>query len=214
AAIISLRLQGKLEEALSYTGTSSFTDANLVGKANKPVLAYLKNHPELGWSGTGGGLFDPSAIISSQQLYKVLLEVMGYPSGTDYTYAETETFAKSKGLQQIAGMASLTNAHIATALVEALGAPTAHGHSLFDMLKEAGVLPASATLPQGMQIGLGQNDKLGAYLTDKAGMTLYFFTKDTENVNSCQGDCLKSWPIYYADQLQVPASLNAADFTT
>ncbi|GGD93409.1 plastocyanin/azurin family copper-binding protein [Paenibacillus nasutitermitis] len=214
AAIISLRLQGQLDKALSYTGTDSFNDAKLVGKANQSVLAYLKNHPELGWSGTGKGQFDPSAPISSQQLYKVLLEVMGYPSGTAYTYADTEIFAETKGLGQIAGTASLTNAHIASALVEALSAATAHGHSLFEMLQADGMLPDSAVLPQGERISLHQNDKLGTYFTDQAGHTLYFFTKDAENPDACQGDCLKAWPIYYADQLQIPAMLNAGDFST
>ncbi|QYR21917.1 cupredoxin domain-containing protein [Paenibacillus sp. sptzw28] len=213
AAIISLRLQGQLEKAMAYTGKTTFSDANKVGKANQPVLAYLKNHPELGWSGTGGGKFDPSAEISSKQLYKVLLEVMGFKSGTDFAYADTETFAGTKGLMQIKGSASLTNSLIATALIEALSADTAHGHTLFAMLQSEGVIAASASLPAGERIGLGKDAKLGTYFTDKNGRTLYFFTKDAADLNACQGDCLKAWPIFYSDQLQIPSSLSAADFS-
>jgi predicted lipoprotein with Yx(FWY)xxD motif len=43
-------------------------------------------------------------------------------------------------------------------------------------------------------------------------MTLYYFTKDAADVNSCVGGCLTAWPIYYAEKLIVPAGLNAADF--
>ncbi|KGE16997.1 hypothetical protein [Paenibacillus wynnii] len=66
AAIISLRLQGKLDEAIAYTGKNNFVDSNLVGKSNQAILAYLHSHPEYGWNGAGANRFDPLAIISSQ----------------------------------------------------------------------------------------------------------------------------------------------------
>lgn len=212
AAIISLRLNGKLKEAQSYTGSSNFSDAAQVGKANQSILAYLKSKPELGWQGSGSNRFEPSAIISSQQFYKVILENLGYKSGSDFTYRETEAFADSHGLNQIAGTESLLNASLATALVEALSAGTKDGKLFFDALQASGVIAAGSSLPQGERIELGQNDKLGTYFTDKNGRTLYFFTKDAENVNACQADCLKNWPIYYDEHLQIPASLNKEDF--
>ena len=33
-------------------------------------------------------------------------------------------------------------------------------------------------------------------LTDKAGMTLYVFDKDTGGVSTCYDDCAKMWPAY------------------
>ena len=90
AAIISLRLNGNLKEALAYTGKPNFSDAAQVSKANQSVLAYLKNNPELGWQGTGNNRFEPSAAISSQQFYKVILENLGYKSGLDFTYQQSE----------------------------------------------------------------------------------------------------------------------------
>ncbi|MFC5652256.1 plastocyanin/azurin family copper-binding protein [Paenibacillus solisilvae] len=212
AVIISLRLQGKLEEAKNFTGAAGFSDASVVSSSNQAILGYLKSHPELGWNGTGDGKFNPLAAIDSQQLYKVLLEVLGYKSGTDFTYAKTEEFAAGKGLSQIAGTAPITNAHIATALVEALSAMTMQGHSLFEMLQGEGVIDAAAALPAGERIKLSSTDKLGTYFTDSKGRTLYYFTKDAADLTSCQGDCLKAWPIFYADDLQIPSSLNAADF--
>lgn len=213
AAIISLRLHGHLQDALSFTGTTNFSDAGNVSKANQAVLAYLKNHPEYGWSGKGTGKFEPSEIISSQQLYKVLLEIIGFQAGKEFTYAETESFAATKGLGQIAGASTLTNAYVATALVEALTVTTPHGHTLFAELQSNDVIATTASLPQGERIQLHSNAKLGTLFTDKNGRTLYFFTKDAEDPNACKGACLTNWPIYYSDELQIPAFLNEADFS-
>ncbi|MBP3964939.1 plastocyanin/azurin family copper-binding protein [Paenibacillus lignilyticus] len=212
AAIISLRLQGKLSEAQAFTETGNFKDASLVSKSNQAILAYLNAHAELGWNGTGNGNFNPLVSITAQQFYKVLLEALGYKSGTAFQYSATFAFAKSKGLKNIAGAAELSNADIATALVEALNAPNAKGATLFAQLQQANVIAASAELPTGEHIGLAAADKLGSYLTDGKGRTLYYFTKDAADLESCQGSCLQAWPIFHADQLQIPSSLNAADF--
>ncbi|WP_219838072.1 plastocyanin/azurin family copper-binding protein [Paenibacillus sp. R14(2021)] len=212
AAIISLRLQGYLTEAMAYKGSANFADAASVGAGNQAVLGYLKDHPELGWNGMGNGKFLPLEPISSQQLYKVLLEALGFRSGTDFTYAATESFAAGKGLDQIAGATAITNAHIATALIEALAASAKDGASFFGKLQERGVIPASAVLPTGERLRLHKDAKLGTLFTDKQGRTLYFFTKDAADLNSCTGDCLKAWPIYHATDLQIPAALNAGDF--
>lgn len=212
AAIISLRLNGKLREAQTFTGSATFSDAGSAGKANRPILAYLKRHPELGWQGTGGNRFEPNARIGSMQLYKVLLENLGYRSGEDFAYRDTEPFAATLGIDRIAGTASLINAHLATALVEALSAGTKEGGPLFDSLQASGVIAPGAELPRGERIELGRNEELGTYFTDRNGRALYFFSKDAEDVNSCTADCLKNWPVFYSEHLQIPAWLNKADF--
>ena len=213
AAIISLRLQGKLAEASAFKGNANFADANLVGKSNQSILAYLHSHPEYGWNGAGGNRFDPLAVISSQQLYKVLLEVLGYKSNTDFSFKDTESYAAGKGLMQIAGVTKLTNAHIATALVESLTAQMTGGHSLFDMLKEQGVIAASAAKPGGESLSLRTDAKLGTIFTDRQGRTLYYFSNDAQNLEACKGQCITNWPLFTSDSLQIPDSLNAADFT-
>jgi len=52
------------------------------------------------------------------------------------------------------------------------------------------------------------------YLTDSKGMTLYYFTLDTDGQSACYGDCEKAWPVFYAKDLTVPSGLNADDFNT
>ena len=147
AAIISLRLQGELAAAEAHDGTDTFSDADQVGKTNQRILAYLKAHPKLGWSGTGDGTFKPLDPISAQQFYKVMLEAIGYKSGTDFAYADTIRFAAAHGLSGIAGQAVLTNGHIGTALVEALAAETTAGGSFFAALQARGAIAADAVLP-------------------------------------------------------------------
>ncbi|HZG56637.1 plastocyanin/azurin family copper-binding protein [Paenibacillus sp.] len=212
AAILSLRLTGRLQEAMRYEPKTNFSDKDLVSPANQAILGFLKEHPELGWQGPGDGRFDPLAAISSQQFYKVMLEALGYRSGTDFEYADTESFAASKGLSGIRGTASLTNAHLATALVESLGASSTAGPTLLVQLQTEGVVSTETMLPAGARIGLASDPELGTLLTDDEGRTLYFFTRDAADPNACQAGCLQNWPIYYEESIVVPAMLDKADF--
>ncbi len=52
------------------------------------------------------------------------------------------------------------------------------------------------------------------YLVDSKGMTLYYFTMDTDGQSACYGGCAKAWPIFYAANIVVPDSLDAGDFGT
>ncbi len=52
--------------------------------------------------------------------------------------------------------------------------------------------PAAASGPA--TVDLGKNDKLGSFLVDDKGMTLYLFTKDTPNTSTCYGKCAAAWP--------------------
>lgn len=63
-------------------------------------------------------------------------------------------------------------------------------------------------------IMLATNSKLGNYLTDGNGDTLYWFTKDSPGDSACTGACLKAWPPFFVSQVVVPSVLNAADFST
>jgi predicted lipoprotein with Yx(FWY)xxD motif len=40
---------------------------------------------------------------------------------------------------------------------------------------------------------------LGTFLTGPSGMTLYIFTKDSENTSVCSGDCASAWPPLLVD---------------
>ncbi len=59
---------------------------------------------------------------------------------------------------------------------------------------------------------ISTSDKLGNYLVDGAGKTLYWFTKDSPGVSACTGNCLKAWPAVPAASFVVPSALNPSDF--
>lgn len=214
AAIMALRLKGLEKEAVAYTGSEQFADGNLVFGTTRATLGYLKAHPNLGWQGIGDGKFDPLAPVTSQQFYKIMLEALGYQEGKDFAYADTLTFAKSKGLFRAAAAASFRNQDIATSVVEALKTPVnGSTDTLSQTLVKQGSASASAAASLSFKrIDLASNDKLGSFLVDDKGMTLYYFTKDVADPNSCKDKCLAAWPIYDNESLQVPAGLNSADF--
>ena len=43
---------------------------------------------------------------------------------------------------------------------------------------------------------VSNNLQFGAELTDREGMTLYFYKNDTKNVSNCDKACQKNWPPY------------------
>ena len=54
--------------------------------------------------------------------------------------------------------------------------------------------PAVVPVTGGSVVNLTQNDKLGSFLVDDKGMTLYLFTKDTPNTTVCYEKCAVAWP--------------------
>jgi predicted lipoprotein with Yx(FWY)xxD motif len=59
--------------------------------------------------------------------------------------------------------------------------------------------PSATMAPAAAATVMVKNDpKLGDYLVDAKGMTLYLFTKDTPGVTNCSGGCLKAWPALVA----------------
>ncbi|MCH6265031.1 hypothetical protein [Neobacillus citreus] len=61
---------------------------------------------------------------------------------------------------------------------------------------------------------LKENEKVGNYLADAKGMTLYYFAKDQPNTSNCSGECLQNWPAFYSENLEAPEGLNKEDFST
>lgn len=58
---------------------------------------------------------------------------------------------------------------------------------VFSWYSFAGVLPLKAEQSlEGLDTDL--------VLTDSQGMSLYIFTRDTDDVSNCSGNCLKAWP--------------------
>ena len=61
---------------------------------------------------------------------------------------------------------------------------------------------------------ISHTTKLGSFLTDTSGKTLYFFTKDTSGQSSCTGTCIATWPPFSADQVTAPSLLNVGAFSS
>ncbi len=61
-------------------------------------------------------------------------------------------------------------------------------------------------------VKLAYNDKIGLYLVDSKGRTLYFFAKDYNGSSSCYGQCAQHWPAFYTSSLKVSPGLNPKDF--
>ena len=151
AAILYLRLIGKEDEAIAFTGEENFDDADLIYAGGQRILAYLKANPDLGWTGVGGNKFEPTNPASAQMIYKVLLEALGYKQDEDFTWAETLDFAESVGLSAIADVAELTNADVATALVEGLKAKVKDSDAtLAEKLVADGIIDEEAAAELGL----------------------------------------------------------------
>lgn len=60
------------------------------------------------------------------------------------------------------------------------------------------------------------NEKLGPYISDENGMTLYTFKKDTPGKSACgaANDCVKKWPLFHADTIDSEVPMKNSDFST
>lgn len=152
AAIMYLRLKGLEDEAMAFTGTTNFADANtMTWNAGKAIMAYLKANPQLGWVGADAGKFNPLEAITVNQYYKVMLEALGYKQGTDFEWANVMAFAASKGLVKLAGNTSFKNNDVAIATVEALKINTkADAKTLAAVLVDAGMVNKAAAIAAGL----------------------------------------------------------------
>jgi len=54
--------------------------------------------------------------------------------------------------------------------------------------------------------------RVGSYLTDAKGMSLYTFKKDPPGKSACGGDCIAKWPVFYTKKVVVSKKLDKKDF--
>jgi len=55
-------------------------------------------------------------------------------------------------------------------------------------------LVAGSALAAPLELSVHTDTKLGTFLTDSSGLTLYIFTKDSKNSSVCEGGCAAAWP--------------------
>ena len=73
-------------------------------------------------------------------------------------------------------------------------------------------IEVSSKKDESPSLQLLENDKVGKYLADSNGKTLYYFTKDTAKVSNCSGECVKLWPPFVAKDFEVPKGFDKKDF--
>jgi len=65
-------------------------------------------------------------------------------------------------------------------------------------------------------VNIAYRQGIGFYLTNATGWTLYFLKTDVpgNGTSTCTGNCIKFWPAFYTNSLNLPAGLNATKFST
>jgi predicted lipoprotein with Yx(FWY)xxD motif len=71
----------------------------------------------------------------------------------------------------------------------------------------------SARAEQGA-VKVSKNAKVGSFLTDEKGMTLYVFKKDTPGKSVCAGPCVDAWPLFYAEKVTASGGAKSEDFSS
>lgn len=63
-------------------------------------------------------------------------------------------------------------------------------------------------------VQLASDEALGTFLVDGEGMTLYRFASDVpgSGASACYGGCAELWPVFFAEEIAVPAELDVTDF--
>lgn len=122
-------LRGELDKALTYNFTDNFIDyKTLTWTGGQHILGYLKEHPEIGYNGKPGGLFDPNADMGVKEYYKLMLVAAGYVENEDFTWGGTAilpdvmSLAKSIGLDLLTEDMAFTMEKMCVATIEALEA--------------------------------------------------------------------------------------------
>jgi predicted lipoprotein with Yx(FWY)xxD motif len=72
--------------------------------------------------------------------------------------------------------------------------------------------PTQPDGPKGPGIKVATNATFGKVMTDSLGKSLYFFSLDANGTSACTGGCLAAWPVFYAENLTIDASLKSSDF--
>jgi len=142
AVVIMARLLGMEDQIDAMpVDAPNFTDAEGQSGYVKKVMAFAKAHPELGFIGYEDGSFHSEEVLTAQQAYKVLLVVLGNVENQDFTWNQVFSFAGEQGLTQLSNSSTITNANLATALIEALKANMATGgKTLAEKLVDLGVI--------------------------------------------------------------------------
>lgn len=152
-AVLCLRLAGLEAEAAAYQGTDYYADAAKASWA-KPIMAYLKAHPALGWN-VENNQFDPKGTISTEEVCEKLISILGWQeeAGNDVL-----AYAKSLGISDGTNRAALTERQLADLVRQALSVKVKGSEStLAETLIEKGVLNGTLASQSGLIDSLSDN---------------------------------------------------------
>jgi len=68
------------------------------------------------------------------------------------------------------------------------------------------------SLSSAFIIDIRSNDKIGNYLVDEIGRTLYYFENDRPGASTCYESCAATWPPFHAEWIDIPESMRIDDF--
>jgi predicted lipoprotein with Yx(FWY)xxD motif len=86
--------------------------------------------------------------------------------------------------------------------------------NLAALIIAAALVVGSAGLAAAQSVQVKTSPSGVNYLVDDGGLTLYYYTLDTNGQSACYGGCATAWPIFYADNLTVGNGLSGSDFGT
>ena len=84
------------------------------------------------------------------------------------------------------------------------------------MCKQIGVIAniilAMISISSAFTVDIGSNDKIGRYLVDEKGMTIYYFANDPAKTSTCFEGCAATWPPFHAEWIDIPVGMASNDF--
>jgi predicted lipoprotein with Yx(FWY)xxD motif len=134
---------------------------------------------------------------------------------TAATMAATGTTAATSAATMAAtGTTAATPAATSAATMATTGTPAATSAAT---MATTGTPSAAMTAPASLALTVKTDPKLGQYLADPKGMTLYTFAKDTNGQSACTGQCAAIWPpliVASGGQLSVTGGGDSSKFGT
>lgn len=97
-----------------------------------------------------------------------------------------------------------------------LAYPSGTTHTVTSVYTSTQMVSASLASPKAYSVNIGYKEGIGYYLTNGTGFTLYLDSGDTPNSGTtvCSSACLRSWPVFYVANLNLPPGLSPAIFGT
>jgi predicted lipoprotein with Yx(FWY)xxD motif len=76
----------------------------------------------------------------------------------------------------------------------------------------ASLIVVLVTIASAYTVDIRSNYKIGDYLVNEKGMTLYYFVNDSPKISTCYVDCSATWPAFHVESINIPKGLKYSDF--